>query len=62
MEIAEDHARGLLLGADATRRSVLGSFGMGYKESETKADPLIVLATDADDVRSNLWDRGGCRP
>jgi hypothetical protein len=50
MEIAKDHARGLLLGADATRRSVLGSFGMGYKESETEADPLIVLTKDADDV------------
>jgi hypothetical protein len=62
MEIAEEHARGLLLGADATRRSVIGSFGLGYKESETEADTLNVLAKDTDDVWSNLWDRRDCRP
>jgi hypothetical protein len=57
MEIGEGHSRGLLLGANATRQSVLGPFGMGYKESETEVDSQIVLVKDANGVRSNLADR-----
>jgi hypothetical protein len=53
MEIGKHHARGLLLGADATMQSVLGLFGIGYKEFKAEADPLIVLAKD------NLCDRKG---